>query len=220
MSDSDSFIEEVSEEVRRDRLYHLVRRYGWIAATVIIVIVGGAAFNEWRKARAQAEAQAFGSALVNALEGPDEDARARALSGSIGTPEAAPVLRLLEASDRLSAEDPAAAAAALEQVVNDPSLDRIYTDLAALKLVMMGDDGVDTDRREQLLEQLAAPGSPYRPLAMEQQAIALAAVGELLAARNMAEAVLDEPGLTQPMLQRLAQLIVVLDAQSGAEDSE
>ena len=45
MSDTDSFIEEVTEEVRRDRLYGLLRRYGWIAALVIILIGGGASWS-------------------------------------------------------------------------------------------------------------------------------------------------------------------------------
>ena len=51
MSDSDSFIDEVTEEVRRDRLFGYFRRYGWIAAVVIVVVVGGAAWNEYQKAQ-------------------------------------------------------------------------------------------------------------------------------------------------------------------------
>jgi len=31
MSDTDSFINEVTEEVRRDRLYGMFRRWGWFA---------------------------------------------------------------------------------------------------------------------------------------------------------------------------------------------
>ena len=46
MSNSDSFIDEVTEEVRKDRLFQLFRRYGWIAGVVIVLIVGGAAWNE------------------------------------------------------------------------------------------------------------------------------------------------------------------------------
>ena len=42
MSDTDSFIEEVSEEVRRDKLYATFKKYGWIAALFILVVVGGA----------------------------------------------------------------------------------------------------------------------------------------------------------------------------------
>ena len=55
MSDTDSFIEEVSEEVRRDRLFKLMKRYGWIAILAVLLLVGGAAFNEVRKARQAAE---------------------------------------------------------------------------------------------------------------------------------------------------------------------
>jgi hypothetical protein len=31
MSDTDSFIDEVTEEVRRDRMFFMLKRYGWIA---------------------------------------------------------------------------------------------------------------------------------------------------------------------------------------------
>ena len=49
MSDTDSFIDEVTEEVRRDRLFLLLRRWGWVGVLAVILIVGGAAFNEIRK---------------------------------------------------------------------------------------------------------------------------------------------------------------------------
>ena len=55
MSESESFINEVTEEVRRDRLFRLARRYGWIAVVAVLVIVGAAAVNEWRKAQADKE---------------------------------------------------------------------------------------------------------------------------------------------------------------------
>ena len=76
MSNTDSFIEEVTEEVRRDRLYALMRRYGWIAVLAILLLVGGAAWNEWRKAQAQARAAAFGDAILAALAASDTDGRA------------------------------------------------------------------------------------------------------------------------------------------------
>ena len=42
MSNPDSFIDEVTEEVRRDRLFALFRKYGWIGLVVVLGIVGGA----------------------------------------------------------------------------------------------------------------------------------------------------------------------------------
>ena len=44
MSDTDSFIDEVSEEVRRDRLFVLMRKWGWIPILLVVLLVGGATF--------------------------------------------------------------------------------------------------------------------------------------------------------------------------------
>jgi hypothetical protein len=45
VSNPDSFIDEVTEEVRRDRLFGLFRKYGWIGLVVILGIVGGTAWS-------------------------------------------------------------------------------------------------------------------------------------------------------------------------------
>ena len=66
MSDTDSFIDEVNEEVRRDRFYFMLKRYGWIAVLAVILLVGGAAWNEYQKAQARAEA------AIAARQAPDE----------------------------------------------------------------------------------------------------------------------------------------------------
>ena len=80
MSDTDSFIDEVTEEVRRDRLFGYFRRYGWIPAVIIFALVGGTAYNEWSKAQVAQVAQARGDALLDALELEDEAEQAAALS--------------------------------------------------------------------------------------------------------------------------------------------
>ena len=81
MSNPDSFIEEVTEEVRRDRLFNLMRRYGWIAITAVVLLVVGAAYNEWQKARDMTAAQAFGDAVLTAIEAPTPEERAAGLAG-------------------------------------------------------------------------------------------------------------------------------------------
>jgi len=40
VSDTDSFIEEVSEEVRRDRLFKIFKKYAWVAVLVVVLLVG------------------------------------------------------------------------------------------------------------------------------------------------------------------------------------
>ena len=84
MSETDSFIDEVNEEVRRDRLYAALRRYGWIAIVAVLAIVGGAAFNEYRRASDLALAQQRGDAILQALEPDTGESRSAAL-GEIST---------------------------------------------------------------------------------------------------------------------------------------
>ena len=79
MSDTDSFIEEVTEEVRRDRLFALMRKWGWVGILLVLLIVGGATWNEYRKAQRMNAAQALGDAVVTALQSNDAAGRAEAL---------------------------------------------------------------------------------------------------------------------------------------------
>lgn len=50
MSNTDSFVEEVTDELRNDQLFAAMRKYGWIAAVAVVAIVGGASWNEYSKA--------------------------------------------------------------------------------------------------------------------------------------------------------------------------
>ena len=68
VSDTDSFIEEVSEEVRRDRLYKFLRKYAWVGILAVVTIVGGTTYLEFQKAQARTEAEEVGTAIINALD--------------------------------------------------------------------------------------------------------------------------------------------------------
>ena len=67
MSDTDSFLQEVSEELRRDKLYRNIRKYGWVAILLVILIVGAATYREYLKSQAETEAELFGTNIIDAL---------------------------------------------------------------------------------------------------------------------------------------------------------
>ncbi|MEO8531212.1 MAG: hypothetical protein ABI459_08300 [Deltaproteobacteria bacterium] len=163
MSDNDSFIDEVTEELRRDQLFAAFRKYGWIAVLGVLLLVGGAAYREWSKARTENRAETYGDALLEALKTPD-DARSAAL-GAIETQGAgeAAVLALVKSGS--------GDASALKAVQATNGLDPIYKDLASLKLLMLNPDGLDATALKAGYEQLAFPGAPFRLLAMEQMAL-------------------------------------------------
>ncbi len=146
MSNPDSFIEEVTEEVRRDRLFKLFRKYGWIGGLAVIGIVGGAAWNEWSKSRAEARAQAFGDAIVDALDTGTPEERRAALGAVPSDGAQTALLELVLSSD--SQGDMAENLAALDKVAADTTLSPAYRDLAVLRRVLLaGTDVALADRR-------------------------------------------------------------------------
>ncbi len=136
MSNPDSFIEEVTEEVRRDRLFRLFRKYGWIGVVVILGLVGGTAWTEWTKARDASRAQTFGDAVIDALDHGAPEERREALAVVPSDAEQTAILNLILASD--PDEDKAATLAALDKVANDATLTPAYRDLAVLRRVLVG----------------------------------------------------------------------------------
>lgn len=217
LSDTDSFIDEVTEEVRRDRLFALMRKYGWIGVVAVLGIVGGAAYNEWQKARAEAEAQAFGDSVMSAMEAED---RAAALAAVSADGARAGVLALIAAAETeaTDAEGRAAALAKLSAVASDTEVPQSLRDLARLKSVIVGGAAMDAATRDASLATLAAPGAPYRLLAMEQQALVHVAEGRTDAAVDLLRQILSEAGLTAGLQQRASELIVALGADPAAQD--
>ena len=133
MSNTDSFIDEVSEEVRKDQLFGYMRKYGWIAVLVVLVVVGGTAFVEFRKTQAANTAQATGDEIRAALEIDDDSERAAALAAVNAEGGAAVVTGLLAAADLTETGDLDGAVAALNEVAQQEDAPEVYRDIAALK---------------------------------------------------------------------------------------
>ncbi|WP_102109262.1 hypothetical protein [Oceaniglobus roseus] len=210
MSNSDSFIDEVNEEVRRDRLFTMIRRYGWIAVAAVVLLVGAAAWREWSIAQEAARAQAFGDSLNAALENNDAAARSEALAAiEPANPSQEAVIAMYEA-DAGPGETPAPDVAKLEQLAAQENLPQVYRDLAALKAVMAAGDTLEPDAKIQRLEPLTTPGAPYRLLALEQTALAELAKGEKDAALARLKGILAEDQVSEGLRRRASQLIVAL----------
>jgi hypothetical protein len=205
VSNPDSFIDEVTEEVRRDRLFAAFRRYGWIAVLAVLGIVGGAAWNEWQKAQAVERAQAFGDALLASLEATTPEARQAALGAVPVTGEQGAVRALLQSSDPEA--DRAGAIAALSQIADDASLPQAWRDLAVLRRIGLMGAEMDASERRAALDAIAAPGRPFRTLALEQLAYISVETGETAAALTQLEAlVVDQE--SPPGLRRRAQQMI------------
>lgn len=213
MSNSDSFIDEVTDEVRRDRLYATFRRWAWVAVLAVVLVVAGAAWNEWRKARETARAQALGDAVVAALTLPEGEERAEALMALDAGGPAEAFTNLLAAAETVDEDDRATAIGALEAVASDEEVADRYAHLAALKLILLGAGDPDPAARIAALEPLSASGAPYRLLAQEQIALARVEQGEGEDAIAILRDILADEGASQDLRRRATQLIVALGGE-------
>ena len=210
MSDTDSFIDEVTEELRRDQLFRMIRRYGWIAILLVLILVGGAAFNEFRKARIASTAQALGDEVLAALTADDPALRAAALQKIEAEGNGATVLALLQANEDMAAEDIEAAEAGLSQLALETSQPTIYRHLAEFKLLLVRGDSLPATERLARYGALATPGAPFRLLAEEQMALTEIDAGDTDAALKRMQDILADGEVTAGLRRRVSQLIVAL----------
>ena len=208
MSDSDSFIDEVSEEVRREKLFGYLRRYGWIGVVGVLLLVGGAAFNEYRNAQARNAAEATGDALLTALEENDPAARALAIADVSAKGSAVAVTLLLQASTQEEVGDIVGATATLSALVINQDVPEMYRDLAAFKAAMLPTD--DTAARMIALDGLSQPGQPFRLLALEQIAYITLAGGDADGAIAVMRQIEEDAAVSRGLRERVQTLMVAL----------
>ncbi|MGA9251676.1 MAG: hypothetical protein WBV71_04435 [Roseobacter sp.] len=211
MSNSDGFIEEVTEEVRKDRFYYLLRRYGWVGGMIVLLIVGGAAWSEYSKAQARAAAEGLGDEILAALGQPetvDRQAGLEAIEPS--NPGAQAVVAMLAAAEAQQAGDTDAAVTALDSVSVNGEVPEIYRQIAAFKALVLQTDEMDENSRRQQLEALAAPGAPLALLAQEQLALLDIESGDTDGAIARLQSIVENASVSTDLQQRALQVIVAL----------
>lgn len=216
MSNNESFIDEVSEEVRKDKLFAYLRKYGWIAVLLVLVLVGGTAYTEFQRSQKTQAAQATGDAILAALEIEDDAERAAALQAIGAEGATAAVTGLLAAANMVEAGDMAAAATTLQAVALNDDAPRIYRDIAALRLVLVQRETTSVDDRRAALSGLADSGAPFSLLAQEQLAYLSLEEGDTAAALDQFSAIVQSAEVTRGLRDRALGMIVALDGDLDA----
>lgn len=217
MAETDSFIEEVSEEVRRDRLFGFFKKWGWLIALVLLLIVGAAAFNEWQKSRIEVQRQEAGDALAAAIAAETPAAQAEAFARL--TPEGGDQTALAELgrAAALLADDRADDAYfALKTVPEIADVSPIYADLAALKAAMLrpaDPESIDA------VNALAVPGRPFRLLALELRAQQHLDAGDKDAALADLKTILEDTRSTRELRVRAEWMTVILGGEVPTQAS-
>jgi len=209
LSNNESFIQEVSEEVRRDRLYRILKKWGWIGIAVIVALVGGASFNEWNKDSKMNSARNLGDRVLSAVSNKDPIELKEIETSNISQDI---FIKNLLSAILLSDNKLDASKKALEEIRDLPSITKTYRELNAFKLglLLLKEDNLTSDERFGVFEEFVEPGSPFRLLAKEQQALLLIEQGKLeLAIKALSEISVDSE-TTASLKRRVTQLRISL----------
>ena len=209
---SEEFIREVDEELRRDQLGKLWRRYGFLVVALAVAIIAGTAgkvaWDHWSARERAAEALRF--AAADATLKADRQAEAAeqfAALAADGKTGFAALARLKEAQAKLAAKDEAGAVAALDALAGAKPDAPLLRDLGLLLAAERQLDTADPADLTRTLEPLAVAGAPWRNPARELLALAAIRAGELDKARPILQELSVEVGVPPSQQKRAAELL-------------
>ena len=190
------FFREVSEDVRRDRAVDLVKRFQWlIAAIVVLVIAATAAWRLYETRRRDADEAAGGryqAALEAARTGKTAEAKTALAALATDGPAGYAALARLRAAD-LAAEDDAAAIAAYDALAAYGRADGSLRDLARFRAAMLRADGADAAAAEAQLKPLADASFPYHASVRELLALLALKRDDVTAAGRWLDQIVVDP---------------------------
>lgn len=209
MSNNESFIDEVSEEVRKDRFSRTLKRWGWVGVLLIVFIVGGAAFNEWLKSQRVDSARSFGDKILNANNN-NKLENLREISTKNVNQDF--LVNNLIFSELIAGKKIDEAKQVLLKMENSSEKSGAYEELNLLKLGLLNKYNGKMSLADQYkyFEQLSKPGSAFRNLALEQMALILIEQKEISEAIALLSRLRKDSEVTGSLYQRATQLIISL----------
>jgi len=207
----ESFIREVDDEYRREKLGNFWSRYGrWLLVGIGALLIGVAAYLYWRNMRAEqadARAAAFSTALGQVRGGGAVKADAALTELSKAPEPGYRALALLEQAGAAAASDPAKAARMYDAAAANSDLAQPFRDLALLKSTQLQFDRLTPAQTIARLRPLALPGNPWFGTAGELTALAHMRAGQPDLARPLLSALVKDESVPTSIRGRAQQLL-------------
>ena len=206
--------QEVEEELRRDNLIKLWRRYAWyIIGAAVAIVVGTAAYVGWRQFEASRHLERARqyAAAIDLIGQTDHTAALQAFSAVAGGSDGfAALARLQQARLLAKGGDGAAAIAVYDQMATDDRLQQPYRDLALILLAINDLDKGDATTLIERLAPLTADDNPWRFTALEITGLLATRAGQMARARDIFVHLSDDlnapPGVRERATELLASL--------------
>lgn len=218
---TDTFVREVDENLRRDRIRDFFRENGtWVVAGVILFLAACGAiiwYQQHREQRSQAEVEQLAQiykdiGLGNTSKVPQQ-LDALADSGSKGVRATALFTR---AAFAIQQNDPKLAISIYKKIADDGSLPGAYRDAALIRQTALEFDQLQPDQVIARLAPLAKPGNPWFGSAGEMTALALVKQGKKQQAGQLFATIAKDKSVPDSIRNRSIQISGSLGADASA----
>jgi hypothetical protein len=210
---------EVDEDVRRDKLVDLWRRYQtpvFVIAFLIVAATGGWSYYESQRLKTAEAANArFEAAAALARDGKRAEAVAAFEAIAKDGPKGYASLARLRAAGELIAVDKAKALAAYDAIADDKNVDKLTQEVARLRGAMLVMEGGDRQKAELRLGPLMTSTGPFRYSAQEWTALDALENGDFDEAQRVFDLLLNDRDAPQAMRQRATAYQGLLKAARG-----
>ena len=212
MANPESFLEEVAEEVRRDRLFKFFKKNGWIIAFVVVATLCIPIAYEWRENSEISRAKSNGDLLTLALEKSQKGNLEELLDLlSNNSPYLEPSSDLMAVTKLYYAEflynidnGSSESMSVLKEIFSNESVSTTLRQLAKIKYLLLfsGDNKVKQD----LIDELSSPDNHYRFLAQEHKVQTYLASGMSNEANRQIDILLNDLEVSEQQKRRLMDL--------------
>ena len=202
-------IREVDEELRRERLANIWKKYGGLIALGAFLIVaatgGWRAYEYYAGKQAEAAAERYVAAQKLAADATKtEEAIAAFKAITADAPSSYKLLSRLSAAAELGQKDSKAGASAFDAIANDSSVESLMREIASIRGAALIVDSADVAEMQKRLAPALADGSAFRHSANELLALAYLRAGNQAEAQKLFLLLAFDPE-TPPGMRNRAQ---------------
>ena len=163
MVESESFIKEVSEEVKRDNLFKILNKFKWPLFALIILLVGAVGGYEYYKFSKKAKAQKNGEFLVSAMENLKNNGQT--VTEEMDNKFLSVFIKLNEAKYFEEKGDMKSASAAYNYIISKYGENKFFNHYSKFQLYLMDPAKSLSDvKKIKILDELSAPDGPLKLL--------------------------------------------------------
>ncbi len=205
MVESESFIKEVSEEVKRDILFKTLKKFKWPIIVLIILLVGAVGGYEYYKFDKKVKAQEIGEFFVAAIENLKNNGQT--VTEEIDNNLISVLIKLHEAKYFEEKGDIKSARAAYNYIISKYGNNKFFNHYSKFQLYLMDPAKSLVDKKKiEVLDELSAPDGPLKLLALEQKLNVYVMINDLENIKLQVKLILSDQSITPEQVSRIKEI--------------